>query len=304
MSFSRIDRAATLWLFYPFIKTKLLRKKGRIPILMYHSISTEAENAAHPYFFMNTAPAVFEAHMKYLFENNYRTISIDEACNCLTTKSQGSAKQVVITFDDGYRNFFTEAMPILSKYNFTATVFLATEFVGDNNKKFNGIDCLNWQEVRELLGCRINIGSHTIHHPKLDSLAANDVRREVQISKDIIEDKIGESIEYFSYPFAFPVYKKKFIRFLFNTLKICGYQNAVTTNIGTISAENSNFFLKRIPVNSDDDLLFFQAKLEGGYDWLYPLQVMKKALHVPKGFFNFKPAYKSSKPDASSIRHQ
>ena len=133
---------------------------------------------------------------------------------------------------------------------------------------------------------------------------ANDVRLEVQISKNMIEDKIGKSIESFSHPFAFPAYKKNFINFLFHTLKICGYQNGVTTNIGTISAENNPFFLKRIPVNSNDDLLFFQAKLEGGYDWLYPLQVVKKALRMPGGFFNFKTAYKSSKPDASAVRHQ
>ena len=98
------------------------------------------------------------------------------------------------------------------------------------------------------------------------------------LDDDIIEDEIVEPIENFSYPFAFPNQDKDFIILLKGMLKKCGYKFGVSTKIGLSSKTDEFFFLKRLPVNSFDDNLFLQAKLDGAYDWIYRFQLLYKSL--------------------------
>ena len=117
----RLDRFLTLYLFRHITKKQTSAGDKRIPILMYHSISDEKEKS-HSYYHVNTSPAVFDAHMRYLYENNYSVINLQDLEKSFGTRD--SSKYVVITFDDGFYDFFTNAFPILNKYNFSATVFL------------------------------------------------------------------------------------------------------------------------------------------------------------------------------------
>jgi hypothetical protein len=96
----------------------------------------------------------------------------------------------------------------------------------------------------------------------------------------MIESELGRGIDSFSYPFAFPEQDAGFIKGYEALLSGCGYRSGVTTIIGAASPMDNRYLLKRLPVNDHDDLRFFQAKLEGGYDWLHAVQkVFKEARH-------------------------
>ena len=116
---------------------------------MYHSIGDEDETGVQPYYRTTTAPSVFALHMKHLSDLGYSTIAPAEAVKFLQNGSL-TKKCAVITFDDGYSNFYRHAFPILNRCHFSATVFLPTAFIGTQPIQFKGKDCLTWNEVREL----------------------------------------------------------------------------------------------------------------------------------------------------------
>jgi peptidoglycan/xylan/chitin deacetylase (PgdA/CDA1 family) len=282
----RFDRILTRYFFHP-IGNILPRARGiRIPILMYHSISDEPESG-HPYFWINTSPKRFAEHMRLMKENDYKVISLTDAVDFLGNAStvldeqagKGShPRYAVVTFDDGFADFRTEAFPILAEHGFSATVFLPTGFISDSGSNLKGKMCLRWDDVRELAKSGVRFGSHTVTHPKLRGIPWDQVEKELRESKNILEDRLGTEVESFSYPYAFPEDDRRFQSRLKAFLGELGYSNGVTTMVGTAAGGDDRFFLKRIPVNSGDDPAFFPAKLEGGYDWIHSLQYGFKLL--------------------------
>jgi len=276
----RLDRLATLYIVSPL--TRRADNEIAVPILMYHSISDDNESRAHPYFRTTTTPDVFATHMAYLHANCYKTCSVPQAVDYVRGRSETTAKHVVITFDDGFRDFYHQAFPILDRHGFTATVFLPTAYIGDVPRQFKGKDCLSWMEVRELNKHGISFGSHTVNHPQLRDLEAASVRQEIVNSKQRIEDKAGCSVTSFAYPYAFPQADQAFVAQLKDALMSAGYTDGVCTVVGTATRQSDTFFLQRLPINSCDDLPLFRAKLNGGYDWLsrpqHALKVAKKWL--------------------------
>jgi peptidoglycan/xylan/chitin deacetylase (PgdA/CDA1 family) len=275
MSF-RFDRFTTLYVVNP-IRRRIPSSDPRVPILMYHSISEADESGVHPYYRTATAPPMFAMHMRYLYEQGYSTINLPEAIRLLQSGTLTN-KHVVITFDDGYRDFHQHGFPALSKYGFTATVFLPTDYIGTAPVRFKDKDCLTWAEVRELRKYNICFGSHTVTHPQLSALDDQAVARELETSKKVIEDNIGESVDSFSYPYAFPEEKIAFTKMLRTALVASGYDQGVSTRIGAARSEEDRYFLRRLPVNSLDDVALFDAKLQGAYDWLHTIQHVSKRL--------------------------
>lgn len=273
----RSDRFVTLCVAQPL---GLFRQGGssvQVPILMYHSIPDEvASENAHPYFGIETAVRVFESHMQILRDSRYRTVTTGEVVALANSPKKLRDRAVAITFDDGYRDFYVNAFPILQKYGFQATVYLPTRYVDDQTATFKGKKCMTWCQVRELRRHGILFGSHTISHPQLRNISSSDVEREVSSSKQIIEDQLGEAVRSFAYPYAFPENDAPFTDTLRNLLEASGYDNGVSTVIGSFHSPHDRFFLKRLPVNSWDDLALFRAKLEGGYDWLHVVQYLRK----------------------------
>jgi len=236
---------------------------------MYHSISDEKEHA-HPYYHVNTSPAVFDDHMRLLRDQQYRVINLHEIETAFQDKHFN--KYAVITFDDGFRDFYTSAYPILKKYGFSATVFLPTAFIGDERLSFKGKECMTWEEVRALHHQGIAFGSHTHSHPQLIDLSAEEIEREIEQSKEAIENRLGSHVRAFAYPYKFPERSMTFISSLRNILARQGFTFSVCTRIGTTAIEDGSHFLKRLPINSGDDNRFFLAKLSGAYNWLYAIQ--------------------------------
>jgi len=246
---------------------------------MYHSIADEDEPGVHAYYRTTTTPSVFALHMKHLSDHGYGTISVAEAAKFLQSGSP-TKKCAVITFDDGFSDFYRHAFPALSRHHFSATVFVPTAYIGTQPIKFKGKDCLTWNEIRELRKHGILFGSHTVTHPQLSTLDATAVRNEIVDSKRTIEDNLGESVDGFAYPYAFPEEKVAFVRMLRDTLADAGYHEGVSTRIGTARPQEDPYFLRRLPMNSLDDIPLFDAKLRGGYDWLHRVQYASKFIRA------------------------
>jgi peptidoglycan/xylan/chitin deacetylase (PgdA/CDA1 family) len=272
----RLDRLATLYLVNP-VQRVTSGSGTSIPILMYHSITEQDESGVGAYYRTATAPAVFARHMKYLHDNQYKTVDLAEAAQRLQN-GRTAEKFAVITFDDGYSDIYRHAFPEIQRYGFSATVFLPTAYIGTTPLQFKGKDCLTWSEVRELRRSNIAFGSHTVTHPQLATLNESAVKSEITDSKKAIEDNMGESVDTFAYPFAFPESNHLFVEMLRTALLESGYRHGVSTRIGTARREDDPYFLRRLPVNSLDDAALFDAKLQGGYDWLHKVQYASKLL--------------------------
>jgi peptidoglycan/xylan/chitin deacetylase (PgdA/CDA1 family) len=269
MSHFRLDReiSITLSRLWP-----LMRRPGaaRIPTLMYHGIRA-ATGRRHPYFETNTTPQLFAAQMKYLRDNHYAAIDLTEARKAIASGPDGR-KRVVITFDDGFREVYTRALPILAEYGFSATVFIISGVTKSKRLVSDENEYLTWEEVCEMQALGVQIGSHSVNHGELYALSTDALDYEIGKSKETIEDRLGEAVRSFSYPYAFPEQDKRFSEKLKKILEAHGYESGVTTILGTAGPSHDPFFLPRLPVNAYDDLQLFRAKLEGGYDWLHLAQ--------------------------------
>lgn len=285
--FFRLDRFLSLYFFHLLFRSGILRGCKGIPILMYHSISEPSEgNRAHPYYETCTSPRVFAEHMQFLHDGNYHVISLDQAVSLLKeSKSPNEpnglnepnrASFVVLTFDDGFEDFYSKAFPILESLGFCCIVYLPTAAVGNDEIGLMRKKHLSWNQVRELHSYGVSFGSHTVNHPQLAELKNETVEMELSKSKEEIEQQLGNEVSSFSYPYAFPEENIRFVNPLREMLQSIGYLNGVTTKIGLSGKQDDPLFLRRIPVNVFDDLPFFRVKTEGAYDWLHGMQRMFK----------------------------
>jgi peptidoglycan/xylan/chitin deacetylase (PgdA/CDA1 family) len=268
---------ASLYLFHPVVRNTPARE-NHIPILMYHSIGGDDKLGRHPYYATSTSPRVFGEQMKLLRDSGYSVVNLSDVGHSLDSRMPRAKKVVAITFDDGYRDFLASAFPILSEYGFTATVFLPTAFIGDSVRTFQGKECLTWGDVKSLRKAGMSFGSHTVNHPELKHLKRPEIEAELRSSKMTIEERLGEPIRSFSYPFAFPEANRGFTKILTDILQSNGYEDGVSTIIGTARRSDNSFFRRRLPVNTWDDPAFLRAKLEGGYDWLGAVQYWSKKM--------------------------
>lgn len=297
----RFDRALTLALAKPLITAMArIRPHGHsertLPVLMYHSISNDREPEVSPYYRTVTSPNRFGDQMRWLAASGYRGVSLAEGLAWLdgaapTAKERASRSRVpsarppvALTIDDGFADFHASAFPRLKDAGFTATIYLATGFV-DNGSLLHGRACLNWTQVRDLQHEGMEIGSHTVTHPKLVDLRAAKVEHELRDSKAKIENEIGAPVNSFAYPYAFPQQNLSFVQSLREALRSTGYETCVTTEIGRVNRGDDRLRLKRLPINEEDDQALLEAKLMGAYDWLsWPQRLAKrvKATSVAK----------------------
>jgi len=215
--------------------------------------------------------------MKYLSENGYSSIELNELPGAVEVGSS-AGRPVVLTFDDGCRDFCDNAFPILEKYGFKATVFLATGLMGIKRSVLIRKEIMGWSDAKQLQKQGIVFGSHTVNHLKLEKLSLEEVEVEIGESKNEIEGHLGKSVDYFSYPYAFPEGKVDYLNKYFMMLNKFGYKIGVTTVIGRVHRSDNILALKRIPVNNYDDPALFKAKLDGNYDWVHVPQYLRKIM--------------------------
>jgi hypothetical protein len=137
---------------------KLKYNNKSVPVLMYHSINYEKGNE------LRVPKEVFREQMKYLKDKGYTTLTLDEFYDFLINNKPVPEKSVVITFDDGYKDNYENAYPILKEFGFNATIFDITSTVDTDN------NYLTSSQLKELEVNNIDIESHTVNHEQLDKL--------------------------------------------------------------------------------------------------------------------------------------
>ena len=169
-------------------------------ILTYHSIS-EGNSP------LKISPALFSQQMAWL-KSSTQVLSLGEVVTCLLEHRPLPQRAVALTFDDGFRNFLDSAVPVLSSYDFPATIFLPTAYCGGTNTWPGQPDwvqreeLLSWPEITDLANRGFVFGAHTATHPMLPALSFAEAEHEIQGSKTEIEAHIQRSVEFFAYPFG------------------------------------------------------------------------------------------------------
>lgn len=219
----------------------LAQRAMNIPILTYHSIDESGSVISMP-------PGVFRRQMKFLSETGWNVVALNDLARMLPDRRPISEKTAVLTFDDGFQNFYTEAFPVLEEYGFTATVFLVTDCVGKHNFWENKEDgstgmplgkLLSWDEIKELSKSGIDFGAHSVSHPDLTKIPLEEARREIIESKSAIEQHLGTAAATFAYPYGhFNEQVKEIVK--------DNFAAAVSTNLGKVTTGNDIHALKRL----------------------------------------------------------
>ncbi|MDD2753541.1 MAG: polysaccharide deacetylase family protein [Candidatus Portnoybacteria bacterium] len=242
------------------IAARLFYRSPRVSILMYHSIG---DNGA----FFTVTPKEFAWQMAYLNEHDFQVVSLAQLTGKLKRGEKLSDKTVALTFDDGYADNFTSAWPILKKYNFPATIFLATDYIGRSftNSENVRIKVLDQAQIKEMVSSGlVEFGSHTHTHPRLENLSAADFIKEVRQSKEALEDLIGQPCRLFAYP------KGCFRNDFFAILKEMGFTAAFSVKEGLVSPGDELWALKRNFIYRAGGRAQFKGKLTYSvviYNW-------------------------------------
>ncbi len=175
------------------------------PILGYHRVVPAIEGP-DPYH-LSTTVSAFGAQMRYLKENGYKVVDLREAVH-LASMRMSTLKHVAITFDDGYRDVFVHAVPILQKYHFGATVFVVSDAIGGVNRwdsesgRAREAPIVGIQELREALRNGMTVGSHSCTHRPLAKIPLKEAEREIAESKAALEQAAGVEVRAFCYPYG------------------------------------------------------------------------------------------------------
>lgn len=225
----------------------ILNPKSNVKILMlgYHQIrETKLSDGPKTRLFI-TSPEIFDKEMKYLYDNGYHAISTTDYINYL---KNGDAnfnlnKSFILTFDDGYESQYTNALPIIKKYGFTATFFIYSDCIDKYPV------CLTSKELKDIAADGMKIGNHTLHHAFLPKFSDDTIKNEIGTNKQKLIDMVGtSSIEnVFAYPYGATDERVEDI------VRSFGYDGAVGVMATKRGEDKDLFNLRRYLMGGDYD---------------------------------------------------
>ena len=224
-----------------------------LPVLMYHSVSNE--KCANAFIIPVWK---FRQQMHYLKRNGYTTLSINDALSFLNHGRAIPEKSVLLTFDDGYGNIYSNAFPILKKFGFKASVFIITATI-DRNKDY----LTSWQ-LKFMSRHGIDIESHTLNHGNLKLLSYEQQFNALMLSRNKIERLVGKKVLSIAYPYG------EYNCLTLKAAKNAGYKIAFTTTPGYAKRLRGLLNIRRIGMYRTDTLNMFKNKV-GNYNLLISL---------------------------------
>jgi peptidoglycan/xylan/chitin deacetylase (PgdA/CDA1 family) len=219
----------------------------KVPILMYHYISVPPADADIYRVDLSVPPDLFAAHLDRLQAEGYTTISLYQLLAHLTQGAPLPQKPVVITFDDGYRDVYENAFPLLHAHGMTATFFVITDFLDEQRPLY-----LSWDMAREMLAAGMSIESHSRNHFTLKGQNDDYLVWQALGSLETLQFELGIRPRFISYPAG--DYDQRTI----DVFKSANYWGGLTTEQGTEQSSDHPFELERIRVRdttTPDDLI-------------------------------------------------
>lgn len=209
--------------------------KGIIRCFAYHRFGNDE------YPSTNISLDRFEAHLRFLKENDYEVLTLGEAMDRLNSEESVPEKTAVLSMDDGYKSVKTGALPLLNEYGYKATIFVCTEYVGGKNN-------LSWKELEELQEEGHEIGNHSHSHEHFlntkEEQRVEGFKEDLERSEDRFEEHLGEKPETYAYPYG------EYDPSLEQALEGEGYKAAVAQKSGVIHSGSGRFRLPRFPMTS------------------------------------------------------
>ncbi len=228
-----------------------------LPILMYHRVAPEGRGAAHRY---RLHPDAFEQQLRLLRERGYRNLTFDQWRAAADRRAPLPARSVMLTFDDGYADFPTYALPLLRRYGFQATMFVVTDLVGGSNVWDERIDerieLMDWPTLLSLREQGVELGSHSSAHRPLVSLSAVELTRDLCRSRACLQERTGAPVRSVCYPYGLNDVTVR------SVAAACGFHFGVTTDEWRASFNDDLLRLPRFEVRGTDSLERFAAMLE------------------------------------------
>jgi len=229
-------------------------RQVRVPILMYHHIADPPLDADAFRRDLSVSPDRFYEQLRYLKEQGYQTISLDDLALHLTRGTPLPAKPIILTFDDGYADAYTHAFRLLKRFGYTGTFFLITAPIDNNDPEH-----LSWAEVEEMHAAGMEFEPHSYNHPDMTNRGYQFVVFQILASKEAIEARTGVKCRFFAYPTG------RYDQFIVDVLRSAYFWGAVVTEQGATHTADELFTLRRVRIHSGDSLDTFILTLN--LDW-------------------------------------
>ncbi|HEV2035601.1 MAG TPA: polysaccharide deacetylase family protein [Candidatus Dormibacteraeota bacterium] len=220
----------------------------KVPILTYHYIRVNPDPNDRLGFALSVTPADFAAQMDWLASNGFHPVTPSDVYAYLNGTQGLPSRPVILSFDDGYADFYTTALPILRAHDFTAVAYIVSGFVGQWSY-------MTAAQIVEIDRRGIEIGSHTVHHANLAKAAPGNVQVELVASKQALEQLIGHPVYSFCYPSG------QYNGAVAAAVQAAGYSNATTTAFGYVHYMSDRYRWTRLRISGGEALSDFGAAL-------------------------------------------
>lgn len=220
--------SAAGWLYYLF--DVQVTPSDDVLVLNYHQINDRDKNS------LTVSPGLFAEELDYLIDHGYHVISLDQFIRHQTEGASLPDKPVLITFDDGYRDNYTDAFPLLKERNMPALIFIITDYIGTQK------NYLTWDQVHEMEKNGIEFGSHTLSHAMLSQNDPKDAKFQLETSQAVFRWQFGKNARALAYPCG---YYDDTVKKL---VKEAGYEAAFTVDYGPVHPGDDILALRRVPI--------------------------------------------------------
>lgn len=217
---------------------------SKVLVLNYHQVNNNFNPLAVPLNF-------FDAQMNFLASSGYVPITPEELYKGMNGELELPEKTVLITFDDGYVDNYTNAFPILKKYGMKATIFVVPAFIGQSERY------MTWDNLKEMEKNGVTIQSHTLNHRALEELPDDEIRSELLNSRLVLEEQLGHPVEFLAYPTG------TYNLHIAGIARDVGYKAAFTVKYGNVDIGSNMFALERVPIfQTENTMKNFYERIE------------------------------------------
>ncbi|MCX4760892.1 polysaccharide deacetylase family protein [Streptomyces sp. NBC_01275] len=230
-------------------------REASVPILMYHAVAAEPNDATRA---LSVTPEAFAGQLAVIADRGLTPLTTADLAARWRAGRPLPARPVLLTFDDGYEGVHRHALPVLTRHGFPATLFVSTGWIRGAYDTGGGLDAmLDWRQVRELADAGVEIGGHSHTHPQLDQLDDVTLSAELTRCRYLVGDELGALPESFAYPYG---YSSRRIR---TAVRGHGFAQALAVGNSLARRAQGPYALRRVTVRRSTDAEEFERLLDG-----------------------------------------